>query len=87
MHPVFQNEGERIPPLFLPDSPLKLENCPTTPHLPPLAHVPPHPLKKSDFSANPYHKLKVTKFLVKLSQFKLLVYTDKNIFVYKLFCL
>ena len=29
-------------------------------------------------------KLKVTKFLVKLSQFKFLVNTDKNIFVYKL---
>ena len=30
-------------------------------------------------------KLKVTKCLVKLSQFKFLVNADKNIFVYKLF--
>ena len=29
--------------------------------------------------------LKLTKFLVKLSQFKFLVNTDKNIFAYKLF--
>ena len=73
------------PLFFLPDSPLKPENCPTSLHLPPLANVPSHPLKKSDFLANLYHKLKVTKFLVKLSQFKLLVNTDKNIFVDKLF--
>ena len=31
--------------------------------------------------------LKVTKFLVKISQFEFLVMTGKNIFVYKLFLL
>ena len=31
------------------------------------------------------HILKVTKFLVKISQFKFLVMKEKNIFVYKLF--
>ena len=31
------------------------------------------------------HVLKVTKFLVKISQFKFLVMAEKNIFVYKLF--
>ena len=31
------------------------------------------------------HLLKVTKFLVKVSQIKVLVMTEKNIFVYKLF--
>ena len=30
-----------------------------------------------------FHLLKVTKFLVKISQFKFLVMTEKNIFVYK----
>ena len=34
---------------------------------------------------SPHNKIKVTKFLVKLYQFKFLVNTDKNIFVYKLF--
>ena len=33
----------------------------------------------------PSHLLKVTKFLVKISQFIFLVMTEKNIFVYKLF--
>ena len=32
------------------------------------------------------HLLKVTEFLVKISQFKFLVMKDKNIFVYELFC-
>ena len=39
------------------------------------------------FILNPSHLLKVTKFLVKISQFKFLVMTEKNIFVYKLFLL
>ena len=34
---------------------------------------------------NPIFLLKVTEFLVKISQFKFLVMTEKNIFVYKLF--
>ena len=33
----------------------------------------------------PSYFLKVTKFLVKISQFKLLVMTEKSIFVYKPF--
>ena len=36
-------------------------------------------------SVTPSHHLKVTKFLVKISQFKFLVMTEKNIFVYKHF--
>ena len=31
--------------------------------------------------------LKVTKFLFKIFQFEFLVMTEKNIFVYQLFCL
>ena len=48
----------------------------------------PPPLKKPDFSENLMIlklKVKVTKFLVKLSQFKFLVNTDENIFVYIFF--
>ena len=45
----------------------------------------PLPLKKLDFSVNSHYKIKNNKILVKLSQFKFLVNTDKNIFVYKLF--
>ena len=67
--------------------PLKSENCPTLP--PPTAHFyfvyPLSPLKNQIFQWIPILKLKVTKFLVKLSQFKFLLNTDKNIFVYKLF--
>ena len=33
------------------------------------------------------YPLKVTKFLVKISQFEFLVMTEKNIFVYKIFLL
>ena len=33
----------------------------------------------------PFHLLKVSKFLVKISRFRFLVITEKNIFVYKLF--
>ena len=36
-------------------------------------------------SLTPSYLLKVTKFLVKISQFEFLVMTEKNIFVYKLF--
>ena len=38
-------------------------------------------------SLTPSHLLNVTKFLVKISQFKFLDMTEKNIFVYKLFFL
>ena len=66
--------------------PLKSENCPTPPSSTSSLCTPsPPPLKKSDFSVNTYKKLKVTKFLVQLSQFRFLVNTDKNIFFYKLF--
>ena len=36
-------------------------------------------------SLNPFYLLKVTKFLLKFSQFEFLVMIEKNIFVYKLF--
>ena len=45
----------------------------------------PLPLKKLDFSVNSHYKIKNNKILVKLSQFKFLVNTDRNIFAYKLF--
>ena len=55
----------------------------------------PSPLKIGFFSEiqiywslsflNPFYLLKITKFLVKISQFEFLVMTEKNIFVYKLF--
>ena len=37
------------------------------------------------FILTPYHLLKATKLLIKISRFKFLVMTEKNIFVYKLF--
>ena len=37
------------------------------------------------FTLNPSNLLKVTKFLVKISQFEFFVMTEKNIFVYQLF--
>ena len=40
---------------------------------------------KSFSSLIPSYLLKVTKFLVKISQFEFLVMTERNIFVYKLF--
>ena len=44
------------------------------------------PPKYSNFSSLiPSYLLKVTKFVVKISQFEFLVMTEKNIFVYKLF--
>ena len=67
-----------------PPSPLNLKTVqlPTHPHpLPTFIRVPPPPKKTdfSDFSVNSHYKIKVTKFLVKLSQFKFLVSTDNNI--------
>ena len=85
MHPVFQNEGERIPPLFYQTHfPLKPENC-QNPHCSPLVPVTPHPLRNQIFQWTPIIKLKVTKFLVKPPQFKFLVNTDKNIFFFWIF--
>ena len=46
-------------------------------------HLP--PVKNQIFQWTLIIKLKVTKFSVKLSQFKFLVNTDKNIFIYKFF--
>ena len=44
------------------------------------------PQKYQSFSSlTPSYLLKVTKFLVKISQFEFLVMTEKNIFAYKLF--
>ena len=50
-----------------------------------LVYVPPPPLKNQIFQWTPIIKLKVTKFLVTLSQFKFLFNTDKNIFLYNIF--
>ena len=43
----------------------------------------PHPLFSS---LTPCYLLKVTKFLVKICQFELIVTIEKSIFVYQLFC-
>ena len=84
--------SERKHPLFFnrPPSPLNLK---TVQHPPPprpstFSSCTLSPPKKIRFfQRTPIIKLKVTKFLVKLSQFKFLVNTDKNIFVYKHFYL
>ena len=48
----------------------------------------PPPLKYQSFlSFTSFFLLKVTKFLVKISEFEFLVMTEKNIFAYKLFLL
>ena len=88
------------PPLFLAKLPLNLQTIPflgnpsyilvsreTPPPLPPvklgLSHEPP---KYQSFSSwNPSYLLKVTKFLVKISQFEFLVTTEQRILLYKLF--
>ena len=86
------------PPSF---NPLNLQTvqAPFFRQFPPLYHffceLP--PLKVRFFSGCPKYQsfsfltpfclLKVTKFLVKISQFEFLVMTEKNIFVYKLFLL
>ena len=46
------------------------------------SELPPHYIK---FFSSPSHLLKVSKFLVKISQFKFLVVTEENIFLHKLF--
>ena len=65
-------------------------------HGPPPTHTHTHPEKivvsvnfhniNFFLSLTPSHLLKVTKFLVEISQFKFLVMTEKNIFIYKFFC-
>ena len=45
----------------------------------------PHPPKSQIFQLTPSYLLKVTEFLVKVSQFEFLFMTEKNIFAYKLF--
>ena len=83
-------------PSFCQD-PIKSENCPSPTFfkvIPPyiLVFHEPLPLKIGFFSKPPIkissltlsHLLKVTKFLAKISRFKFLVITEKNMFVYKL---
>ena len=41
-----------------------------------------NPMKVTFVSLTPSHLLKVTKFIVKISQFKFLVMTEKNIFLF-----
>ena len=87
------------PPLFFskPPSNLQTAQAPIFRQFPPIFcfFVKPSPPKNGIFqwapiifkclSLTPSHLLKVTKFLVRFSQFKFLVMTKKNIFVYKLF--
>ena len=93
MYPVFQNEEERTPSLFLPDPfTLKSENCPPTPfhhhrHCPLLGRVLPSPLKNQIFQWTPIIKLKVTKSWVKFSQLKFLVKQIKIFLFINFFCL
>ena len=79
------------PPSFLPSPSLNLH----TVQAPPpflgnlnyilVFHNTPH--LKIRFFQEPSYLLKVTKFLVKISQFEFLVITEQNILVYKLFFL
>ena len=86
------------PSSFLPSPPLKSANCPRFPFWakPPILVFCDSPSLKIGFfsepqkynsfsSLNPCQFLKVTKFLVKTSQFEFLVMAQKNIFVYLLF--
>ena len=86
------------PSLFLVKPPLKLANCPSPPFLgnPPLyIGFRDPPLKVGFFGESPKYLsfssftssyfLKVTKLLGNMSQFELLVMTEKNIFSYRLF--
>ena len=91
------NPPLKTPPSFLPSPSLKSANCPSPPlkAIPPLYRFFMNsPVKVGFFSKSqkywsflsltPSYLLKVTKFLVKTSQFEFLVMTEKNIFVYKL---
>ena len=74
--------------LFFSKSPLKSANCPSLPLPRPLFRQ--FPLYIVFFceiflSIAPSHLLKVTKFLVKISQFKFLIITEKNIFFINFF--
>ena len=87
------------PPLFLAKSPLKSAKCASPPFfgnhtyilvfrkIPSLKFGLFQELQKylSFFSVIPSYLLKVTKFLVKISQFEFLVSTEQRILVYKLF--
>ena len=91
---------KKTPPSLSCQAPLKSANYPlfrqsqlyigfswNPPPLPPvklgLSHEPP---KYQSFSSwNPSYLLKVTKFLVKISQFEFLVTTEQRILLYKLF--
>ena len=71
------------PPLFKQSSPLYCFFVPPPPHLK-VGFFSEHP-KYSFSSLIPSYLLKTTKFSGKISQFELLVMTEKNIFAYKLF--
>ena len=88
-------ERERLLFFYQSPFPLKSENC-TTPQTPTQPPCPPSlpnfslcttspPVKNQIFQWTLLIKLKVTKFIVKLSQFKCLVNSDKYIFVYNFF--
>ena len=66
---------------FLGNPPFKL----VFPELPLVRFFSEHPKYYSLLSLTPSYLLKVTKFLVKIPQFELLVMTENNIFVYKVF--
>ena len=89
------------PPSFFPSPPLNMQTVQApspfflgnTPSIL-VFQESPLPPYMSDFSVNahtkfspltPSYLLKVTKLLLKISQFEFLVMTEKNIFVYKLF--
>ena len=91
----------KAPPLFLAKAPprLKTAKCPS-PHFlgnsplyivffresPLKSRFFSEPQKFSCFSSlTPCYLLKITKFLVKVSQFEFFGMTEKNVFVYKLF--
>ena len=79
--------SKTAPPSFLPSSPLNLQIVQALPFLgnPPFRLVC-EPQKYQSFSLlTPSYLLKVTKFLVKISQFEFSVMIEKNIFLYQLF--
>ena len=88
-HPLFFSNPPLIKPSKCPSSPFFLGNSPpifgslwTPPPLKPVFSVNRH-IKFSSLTLS--HLLKATKFLANISQFKFLVMTEKNIFVYKPF--
>ena len=90
------------PPFFLPSPYLKLANCPSprpfldnSPSILVFVNSPLPPKSQifqwapkilMFFILNPSYFLKVTKFLVKMSQFEFLVMTEKNVLLINFFC-